>query len=383
MDMSETKIQIGIWQSIPQPMVSRYLAQMGWDWIILDLQHGPMNWETAYECIHTIRACGARPLVRTAIGVVAEVEKALDLGAGGVVVPMVNTVEAARALARTAKYPPLGGRSLGGDNFLHYGAEYPEKANTQTLLLVQMEHIDAVNNAEEIMALPGVDGCFVGPVDLALSMGLDRHRHTYEEHPEHQAAMKHIVEATHHPQVGHGSLGGQWPGLAGQTPENNCPQLRCRGSTQQGFQAVQRRQGVGIFVDRDAVLAEDDHLRVDRRVLRHHLLGAKAPASAILALEDIEGVPALGAVQPVLPSGPIQDIAIRRHLGTEVRPDMALVAPLTVFKGPDGHLFHGHGVALQVGDGHGSPRIGDLGIEGWQLVRLRGRIFATADHHRH
>ena len=65
--------------------LSRYLAQMGWDWIILDLQHFPMNWETAYECIHTIRAAGARPLVRTAIGAPAEGEKALDLGAGGVV----------------------------------------------------------------------------------------------------------------------------------------------------------------------------------------------------------------------------------------------------------------------------------------------------------
>jgi len=192
--MSDARIQIGIWQNIPQPMVSRYLAQMGWDWIILDLQHFPMNWETAYECIHTIRTCGARPLVRTAIGMPAEVEKALDLGAGGVVVPMVNTVETARALARAAKYPPLGGRSLGGDNFLHYGADYPEKANTDTLLLVQLEHIEGVNNAEGILGLPGVDGCFVGPVDLALSMGIDRH--TYEQHPEHRAAMRRIVEVT-------------------------------------------------------------------------------------------------------------------------------------------------------------------------------------------
>lgn len=75
---------IGIWQSIPQPMISRYLGLMGWDWIILDLQHGAMNWETAYECIHAVRATGARPLARTAIGNPGEVEKALDLGAGGI-----------------------------------------------------------------------------------------------------------------------------------------------------------------------------------------------------------------------------------------------------------------------------------------------------------
>lgn len=192
--MTGKNIQIGIWQSIPQPMISRYLALMGWEWIILDLQHGPMNWETAYECIHAIRQTGARPLVRTAIGVPGEVEKALDLGAGGVVVPMVNSLAQAKTLARAAKYPPLGERSLGGDAFLHYGNDYPEKANGETLLLVQMEHLDAVGQAEEIINLPGVDGCFVGPVDLALSMGISRH--TYEQHPDHRAAMKRIVETT-------------------------------------------------------------------------------------------------------------------------------------------------------------------------------------------
>ena len=114
---------IGIWQSIPQPIISRYLGQMGWDWIILDLQHGAMNWETAYECIHAIRATGARPLVRTTIGNPGDVEKALDLGAGGIVVPMVNSLHTAKAAANAAKYPPTGARSLGGDNFLHYGAD--------------------------------------------------------------------------------------------------------------------------------------------------------------------------------------------------------------------------------------------------------------------
>src|SRR5437764_4944661 len=90
---------IGIWQQIPVPMMSRFLAQLGWDWIVLDMQHGCYNWETAYECIHVIRAAGARPLVRIAIGEPFEVRKALDLGAGGVIVPMVNTREEAARMA--------------------------------------------------------------------------------------------------------------------------------------------------------------------------------------------------------------------------------------------------------------------------------------------
>src|ERR1700735_2784476 len=100
------RIILGIWQQIPAPMISRFLAQMGWDWIILDLQHGSFNWETAYECIHTIRAAGVRPLVRVGIGQTSEVQKALDLGACGVIVPMVKSREESQRMAAAGKYPP-------------------------------------------------------------------------------------------------------------------------------------------------------------------------------------------------------------------------------------------------------------------------------------
>ena len=115
--MQNNRKIIGIWQQIPLPMISRFLASMGWEWIILDMQHGCMNPETAYECIQTIRAHGGCPLVRTSIGAPAEVQRALDLGAGGVVVPMVNSAAEARIMAEAAKYPPRGARSVGGDNF--------------------------------------------------------------------------------------------------------------------------------------------------------------------------------------------------------------------------------------------------------------------------
>jgi 2-keto-3-deoxy-L-rhamnonate aldolase RhmA len=184
---------IGIWQQIPLPMISRLLAKMGWEWIILDMQHGCMSPETAYECIHTIRAHGGRPLVRTSIGAPAEVQRALDLGAGGVVVPMVNSAAEARMMAEAAKYPPLGGRSVGGDNFHTQGENYLEHANEETVLLVQIEHIDAVNAVDDILGVDGVDGCFVGPTDLALSMGLGRTG--FEADPAHRAAIQKTVDA--------------------------------------------------------------------------------------------------------------------------------------------------------------------------------------------
>src|SRR5260370_19143909 len=83
-------IVVGIFQMFPLPRISRYLAQQGWEWIVLDMQHSAISSETAYECIHTIRSAGSRPLVRVPVGGYAEIQKMLDLGAQGIVVPMVN-----------------------------------------------------------------------------------------------------------------------------------------------------------------------------------------------------------------------------------------------------------------------------------------------------
>lgn len=171
---NNNKLLIGLWQQFPTAMASRFLAQMGWDFVVLDLQHGCFNYETTYECIHVLRAGGSKPWVRTPIGNYGEINKILDLGAQGIVVPMINSREEAEKAAAAAKYPPLGERSIGGDSWYHWGKDYPEIANKMIWLLVQIEHIDAVNSVEEIMSVDGVDGCFVGPTDLALSMGLTR-----------------------------------------------------------------------------------------------------------------------------------------------------------------------------------------------------------------
>jgi len=187
------KTILGLWQQFPIPMVSRYLAQMGWDCVILDMQHGCFNLETAYECIHNIRSAGVQPWVRVSIGSLTEVQKILDLGAQGIVVPMVNSLTEAQELAQAAKYPPLGSRSLGGDFCYTYGNNYPNEANSMTKLLVQVEHIRSVEVVEQIMAVDGVDGCFVGPTDLALSMGLPRIG--FENDPRHRSAIQRIADA--------------------------------------------------------------------------------------------------------------------------------------------------------------------------------------------
>jgi 2-keto-3-deoxy-L-rhamnonate aldolase RhmA len=185
-------ILLGMFQQLPVPAISRYLALQGWDWLILDMQHGSFDYSMAYECCHVARRSGSKPLVRVPIGDFSAIQRVLDLGAHGVVVPMVNSREEAEQAAQAAKYPPLGARSRGGDAWYHFGADYTETANSTTLLLVQIEHIKAVAMVEKILAVDGVDGFLMGQVDLALSMGLgDTH---FSENREHQAAIQHTVD---------------------------------------------------------------------------------------------------------------------------------------------------------------------------------------------
>jgi 2-keto-3-deoxy-L-rhamnonate aldolase RhmA len=186
--------QLGIWQEIPSPSVSRYLAAMGWDFVVLDMQHGPMSAETAYQCIHILRSVGVQPWVRVSIGAAAEIQRALDLGAQSIVVPMVNSIADAQLASQFAKYPPLGVRSVGGDFATQQGEDYPERANRETRLFVQVEHFDAVQIIDEIMSVPGVDGAFVGPTDLALSMGLQRTG--FADDVRHKEALQLTLDST-------------------------------------------------------------------------------------------------------------------------------------------------------------------------------------------
>ena len=222
-----------MFQQLPIPAISRYLAQQGWDWLILDMQHGSFDFQAAYECCHVVRTGGSKPVVRVPIGDFSAVQRVLDLGALGVVVPMVNSREEAEQAAQAAKYPPLGGRSRGGDSWLHHGDNYTEKANQNTLLLVQIEHVKAVARAEQILAVEGVDGFLMGQVDLALSMGLsDRN---FSDNHEHQAAIQYTVDVCN-------SLGK----LA---CYNAFTDAEARERVRQGFRVITYRSDVDIFCD--------------------------------------------------------------------------------------------------------------------------------------
>lgn len=144
----------------------------GFDWIFVDLEHGAIGIEAAQQLAQLCNGRAAA-VVRVPENSEVWIKKMLDLGYDGVVVPQVNSAEEARAAVASAKYPPLGCRSVGIARAHKYGAEFQEyvaTANESTSVIVQIEHITAVENAESIVTVEGVDAAFIGPYDLSGSM---------------------------------------------------------------------------------------------------------------------------------------------------------------------------------------------------------------------
>lgn len=166
--------QIGTWLSLESIFAARFMARVGFPWLTVDIEHSPVNWETAAHMFAAIADAGCVPLARVPRGDHDHIKRVLDAGAMGIVVPMVNTVAEAKAAIAAAKYPPVGNRSVGGAmHSLNFGAaagDYYKYANDEILVVLQTESPEGVANAREIYSLPGVDAIFVGPNDLKFQM---------------------------------------------------------------------------------------------------------------------------------------------------------------------------------------------------------------------
>ena len=165
---------IGTWLSLASPLAARFLARTAFDWLTVDVEHSPVDWETAAVMFGHVAEAGGVPLVRVPAGKHDHIKRALDSGAFGVVVPMVMDRDEAKRCVAACRYPPVGTRSVGGSlhalNFDASPAEYFSRANDEILVVLQCEHIDAVRQADEIFSVPGIDAIFVGPNDLRASM---------------------------------------------------------------------------------------------------------------------------------------------------------------------------------------------------------------------
>ncbi|GAS91388.1 HpcH/HpaI aldolase family protein [Mycolicibacterium brisbanense] len=163
---------LGYWSVIDSPVSTEWLAHVGWDYIALDLQHGLIGYSGMVAGLTAIDASGsAVGLVRVEANDATAIGRALDAGAAGVIVPMVNTAEEAAAAVAAATYPPAGIRSYGPMRSQLRIGPVPAEANRDTVVLAMIETAGGLAHVEEICRVPGLDGVYVGPSDLRLAIG--------------------------------------------------------------------------------------------------------------------------------------------------------------------------------------------------------------------
>lgn len=194
-NLRDGKVCVGTVVTISCPTVAEILAKCGFDWIWIDMEHTPTSFETVQAMLQAMSGYDITPLVRVAGNDEILIKRVLDMGPHAVIVPFVNTREDAERAVRYMKYPPEGIRGGGVGRAQGFGLdleEYIRTANEEVMAIMQIEHIDAVNNIEEILAVKGVDAIMIGPFDLSGSMGL----FGQVGHPDVEAAMQKVLAAS-------------------------------------------------------------------------------------------------------------------------------------------------------------------------------------------
>jgi 4-hydroxy-2-oxoheptanedioate aldolase len=234
----------GLWSAIPDSFGMELVAGLDLDHVVVDGQHGVIDYASMVSMVRTIGSAGAAPVVRVPQNEPWMIMRALDAGALGVIVPLVNdAAEAARAVA-ACRFPPVGARSYGPIRASGViGSKAPADLGGEVVCIVQIETREGLENAEEIAATPGLDGVYIGPADLALGLGLELG--SAGEEREHVEALKRIREACR--------KNGIAVGLYGTSGKS------AREYAQQGYSMV--NVGVDYQLLTDAVRREVDEAR--------------------------------------------------------------------------------------------------------------------------
>jgi 2-keto-3-deoxy-L-rhamnonate aldolase RhmA len=190
--LKDGKVTIGSWITLGHPGIAEIMALAGFDWVVVDLEHSVISIDTAGDLIRVIDLCGAAPLVRLTSNHPDQIKRVMDAGAHGIVVPMVNSADDAMRAVAAVRYAPEGSRGVGLARAQGYGVdfkEYFEWQKNSSVVIVQIEHRDALDNLDSILTVPGVDGFIIGPYDLSCSMGIPGQF----EHPDLIAALDKIL----------------------------------------------------------------------------------------------------------------------------------------------------------------------------------------------
>lgn len=184
-------VLLGSWITLPHPAIAEIMANAGFDWLAIDMEHSTIGVRDAEDLIRVIDLKGAMPLVRLTSNNADLIKRVMDAGAHGIIVPMVNSVKDAQRAVAAANYPPRGNRGVGLARAQSYGADfegYRKWLDAGPFIVVQIEHIDAVSNLEEILSVSGVSAFIVGPYDLSGSLGVPG----AFDHPKFLEAMDRI-----------------------------------------------------------------------------------------------------------------------------------------------------------------------------------------------
>lgn len=203
------KVSVGLWSGIASPDVAEALANIGFDWIVFDMEHAPLTIDKVQTLIMATSGTETVPMVRVANNDPVLIKGVLDIGAYGLVIPLVNSRDEAIRAVSACKYPTKGIRGAGPRRASTYFLDvedYLKRANDEIMVIPQIEHIDAVNNINEILSVDGIDAFFVGPWDLSTSMGYLAE--LPKIHPEVVAAINRTLEAGKR----HGVPAGIWGG---------------------------------------------------------------------------------------------------------------------------------------------------------------------------
>ncbi|MEM7034344.1 MAG: aldolase/citrate lyase family protein [Chloroflexota bacterium] len=182
------------WLHIPSSYSAEVMAHAGWDSLTVDMQHGPVDYPNAVTMFQAISTTDTMPMARVPWNEPGIIMKLLDAGCYGIICPMVNTRAEAEAFVGACRYPPLGYRSHGPNRARLYGGDdYPAQANDHVITMAMIETVEALNNLEEILTVPGLDAIYVGPSDLGRSFGLPP-KGDVEDGPVYEA-LDTIVQA--------------------------------------------------------------------------------------------------------------------------------------------------------------------------------------------
>lgn len=193
--LRKRELTVGSWITIGHTVVAEIMAKAGYDWLTVDMEHSAITLDIAQDLIRIIELCGVVPLVRVGENDPNLIKRVMDAGAHGVIVPMVNSGADAEKAVASVQYPPRGFRGVGLARAQKYGADfegYKKQNERESIVIVQIEHIKAVENIEGILSVPGVDGFIIGPYDLSGSLGVPGQF----DHPEMQNALKRVKEVS-------------------------------------------------------------------------------------------------------------------------------------------------------------------------------------------